>query len=216
MARRLQAFGNPAYRQGFRLAIHHDRLAQPLGWKTPRRVFVCSMGDLFHEAVPSRFIEEVFDTMVLANPPPGATHHVHPRHLFQVLTKRISRARLLSYVLPWPPHIWLGTSVEDAAYLGRLDDLRRTGAKTKFVSFEPLLGQVDGLDLTGIDWVIVGGETGPGARPMEEAWVDGIHELCRQRGVPFFFKQWGDARDHGRLLRAGRLYRGAYWNEMPV
>ena len=164
-------------------------------------VFVNSMSDLFHREVPTAFIEEVFSVMNRAS-----------RHTFQVLTKRPRRAVSLSRRLDWSPNIWLGTSIESEDTLFRLPMLRETGARTKFLSLEPLLGPLPGLELGGVDWVIAGGESGPGARPMEAAWVREIRETCRREGVPFFFKQWGGV----FKKRTGRLLDGRTWDEMPA
>jgi len=201
MARRLQAMGQSNYARGFELATHEHVLEAPLGWKKPQMIFVNSMSDLFHEDVPEPFLHRVFDVMARAH-----------WHTFQVLTKRAERLEQLSPSLRWPSNVWMGVSVETADYVFRIDHLRRTGARTKFLSLEPLLGPLPGLDLRGIDWVIVGGESGPGARPMQESWVLEIRDQCRAASVPFFFKQWG-----GRNKKeAGRLLQGQTWDEMPV
>lgn len=200
LARRLRAMGQANYRNGFQLTLHEHMLAAPLEWKRPRTVFVNSMSDLFHKGVPDSFIQGVFDVMNRAN-----------WHQYQVLTKRSDRLAELSPLLPWSSHIWMGTSVENEAYSHRIDDLRRTGAHIKFLSLEPLLGPLPHLDLRGIDWVIVGGESGPHARPMDGEWVRDIREQCVSACVPFFFKQWG-----GRnKKKAGRVLDGRFWNEMP-
>lgn len=201
MARRLQAMGQSKYRRGFAVTLHPDALDQPRQWSTPRLVFVNSMSDLFHERVPTEFIREVFGVMVAC-----------PRHTFQVLTKRSSRARAVCRQLPWPKHIWMGVSVEDASALHRVDDLRAIPAAVRFLSIEPLLGPLDGLSVEGIDWVIVGGESGPGARPMRAEWVDSIYQSCVEAGVPFFFKQWGGVRKRQK----GRTLRGRTFDEMPI
>ncbi len=200
MARRLQAMGQPNYANGFRPTTHEHMLEAPLRWRKPRTIFVNSMSDLFHEDVPASFIRRVFDVMRIA-----------PWHRFQVLTKRSERLLDLSAELPWPPNVWMGVSAENEAYSFRIDHLRRTGAKVKFLSLEPLLGPLSPLDLGGIDWVIVGGESGPGARPMHESWVTGILRQCRKSGIPFFFKQWGGI----RKKEAGRLLGGRTWDETP-
>jgi protein gp37 len=200
MAKRLQGMNHPSYANGFRLTLHERLLDLPLQWKKPRTIFVNSMSDLFHKDVPVEFIHRVFETMCKA-----------PQHRFQVLTKRPERVAELSASLPWPDNIWLGTSVETAKYFGRIDDLRRCDAKVKFLSLEPLLGPLTGLDLSQIDWVIVGGESGPGARPMESSWVIEIRDICVDDGVPFFFKQWGGV----QKKRAGRLLDGRTWDQMP-
>lgn len=200
MARRLQAMGQPNYANGFRPTIHEHMLGAPLRWKQPRTIFVNSMSDLFHEDVPVRFIQRIFDVM-------GAAHW----HTFQVLTKRSERLMELCRQLPWPPNVWMGVSVENEAWSFRMDHLRATNAHTKFLSLEPLLGPLCNLNLSGIDWVIVGGESGPMARPMDRAWVVDIRSQCQRAGVPFFFKQWGGV----HKKKAGRLLEGRTWNELP-
>ena len=200
MSRRLQAMGVAKYRNGFSVAIHPSVLRDPLKWRKPRLVFVNSMSDLFHQVVPTAFIEAVFGVMNEAS-----------QHTFQVLTKRPSRVSQLSSRLQWTPNIWLGTSVESEDWLNRLDSLRETGAGTKFLSLEPLLGSLQGLTLEGIDWVITGGESGPGARPMRPDWVREIRDNCVESGVPFFFKQWGGV----FKKRTGRTLDGRVWNQFP-
>lgn len=201
MALRLQAMGVAKYQNGFRLTTHPTVLNEPLRWRTPHLVFVNSMSDLFHQDVPLDFIKAVFATMQQAH-----------WHTFQVLTKRAQRLAELSSLLDWPPNVWMGVSVESEAYLERIDYLRKTGAAIKFLSCEPLLGPLPNLPLDGIDWVIVGGESGPGARPMDAAWVRDIRDQCLAAGVPFFFKQWGDPRKD----RTGRMLDGQLWEEMPL
>jgi protein gp37 len=201
LATRLQAMGHQAYRQGFDLTLQPQKLNLPLHWKKPHTIFVNSMSDLFHAAVPLEYIQQVFDVMGRAD-----------WHRFQVLTKRAARLRELDAALPWEPHIWMGVSVEKQAYISRIDDLRQTHAHLKFLSLEPLLGPLLNLDLHGIDWVIVGGESGPHARPMDPQWVLEIRDQCRQAGVPFFFKQWGGT----NKKKTGRLLEGQVWNEMPA
>ena len=201
MSRRLKKMGVKKYANGFSVALHEDVLDLPFRWKTPRLVFVNSMSDLFHKAAPVEFIESVFCTM-----------NRLPRHTFQLLTKRPARALSLSRRLHWTPNIWLGTSIESGRWLPRLDILRETGARTKFLSLEPLLGPLPRLDLTDVDWVIVGGESGPGARPMEADWVREIRDNCLRFSVPFFFKQWGGV----FKKRAGRELDGRTWDEMPA
>jgi len=174
--------GHP-FEQGFDVTLRPERLDLPASWKAPRMVFVCSMSDLFHEDIPDDFISRVFDTMQRT-----------PRHTYQLLTKRVERLLDLSSSLPWASHVWMGVSVESAHYLHRIDALRRTGAYRRFVSLEPLLGPMPHLDLKGIDWVIVGGESGQQARPIDPSWVQGIRDHCRQQRIPFFFKQWGRAK----------------------
>jgi len=200
MAKRLQAMGQSNYRNGFQVATHEHALDLPLSWKKPQTIFVNSMSDLFHESVPLEFILRIFDVMARAN-----------WHCYQILTKRVERLGQLDPVLPWQPHIWMGVSVENQDYVHRVDCLRRTHAHVKFISFEPLLGPVNNIDWSGIDWAIVGGESGPGARAMSEEWVLDIRNACRQNGIPFFFKQWGglNKKKNGRILQ-GNVYR-----EMP-
>lgn len=201
MAKRLQAMGSPNYANGFRLTTHEHQLEAPLNWKKPSFIFVNSMSDLFHEDAPVEFIQRVFDTMCRAS-----------WHTFQVLTKRSQRLLELAPQLPWPENVWMGVSVESADYTYRIDNLALTGARTKFVSFEPLIGAVGEFNIQALDWVIVGGESGPGARSMEEGWVLQIKNLCIQAEVPFFFKQWGGV----NKKKAGRLLENQTWDEMPL
>jgi protein gp37 len=200
MAKRLQAMGQPNYANGFKLTLHEKALELPLTWKKPQTIFVNSMSDLFHKNVPVEFILRVFDVMRRAN-----------WHQYQILTKRADRLEQLDRHLPWEPHIWMGVSVERADYTFRIDHLRRTHAHIKFLSLEPLLGALPNLKLNGIHWAIVGGESGPGARPMRPEWVTEIRDQCLSTGVPFFFKQWGGV----RKKQAGRLLEGRTWDEMP-
>ncbi len=200
MAERLQAMGQPNYQNGFALTLQPQMLALPLGWKKPRTIFVNSMSDLFHEKVPLDYIQRVFQVMRAAH-----WHH------FQVLTKRAERLRLLDAALDWPPNVWMGVSVENQDYLGRIAALARTQAAVKFLSLEPLLGPLPRLPLAGIDWVIVGGESGPKARPVAESWVLEIRDQCLAAGVPFFFKQWGGK----NKKKAGRSLSGQTWDQMP-
>ena len=197
---RLQAAGQRNYRNGFRLTVHEHALKIPLRWQKPRVVFVNSMSDLFHERVPGGFIQKVFDTMRRAD-----------RHVFQVLTKRSKRLVELSAEIDWPDNVWMGVSVENEDYTFRINDLRETEATVKFLSLEPLLAPLPDLDLEDIDWVIVGGESGPRARPMRKEWVTQIRDQCLSSGVPFFFKQWGGV----NRKRAGRTLEGRKWSEMP-
>lgn len=201
LAKRLQAMGQPNYSRGFSLALHPHVLDAPLRWSAPQVVFVNSMSDLFHEGIPADFILRVFDVMNQAS-----------WHRFQVLTKRSPRLLQMDTRLPWAPNIWMGVTVEDVRYQDRIDELRQTKAAVKFLSLEPLLGPLPDVDLTGIDWVIVGGESGPGARPMERQWVLDIRDQCLDAGVPFFFKQWGG----WNRKKAGRVLEGRIWDEMPV
>lgn len=200
MARRLQAMGQPKYVNGFKLALHHEVLAAPLSWTKPQMIFVNSMSDLFHADVPLDFIQKVFSVMRQAS-----------WHTFQILTKRSQRLLDLNPKIDWPRNVWMGVSVENEGYAFRIDYLRQTGACVKFLSLEPLLGPLPNLNLQGIDWVIVGGESGPGARPMAKEWVVEIKEQCLIAGVPFFFKQWGGVRKKHK----GRLLQGRTWDEMP-
>lgn len=200
MAKRLQAMRQKNYRNGFQVTVHPDAVETPLRWRKPQMVFVNSMSDLFHKEVPRQFIASLFDVMRRAD-----------RHVFQILTKRSERLLDSDPQLLWADNMWMGVTVEDAAHLGRLDDLRRTHAKNRFVSFEPLLGPLGRIDLTDIDWVIVGGESGPRARPIESGWVEAIQEQCAEAGVPFFFKQWGGV----RKKRNGRILNGRIYGEMP-
>jgi len=200
MSRRLQAMGLEKYSGGFELTTHEDELNVPEQWMKPRTVFVNSMSDLFHGKVPADFIARVFETMVAC-----------PQHQFQVLTKRARRLRRIGAQLPWAENIWMGVSVEDPRRAWRIDELRQTEAKVKFLSLEPLLAPLPGLYMDGIDWVIVGGESGPRARPIEKAWVCDIRDQCEEAGVPFFFKQWG-----GRnKKKAGRHLDGRTHDGMP-
>ncbi len=201
MAKRLQAMGQANYANGFRVTLHDRAVELPLQWKKPRTIFVNSMSDLFHKSVPVEFILRIFETMRRAD-----------WHLYQVLTKRSERLLELEAQLRWEPHVWMGVSVENRNFTYRIDHLRQTGASIKFLSLEPLLGPLPDLDLKGIDWVIVGGESGPGARPISADWVIEIREQCRQAQVPFFFKQWGGV----HKSRAGRELEGRTWDEMPT
>ncbi len=201
MAYRLQAMGSPNYADGFSVRCHAHMLDRPLGWKSPRRIFVNSMSDLFHPDVPTAFIQRVFAVMCKAH-----------WHTFQVLTKRSARMAALSPRLPWPDNVWAGVTVESHRYRHRVDNMRRTAAKTRFLSLEPLLTPIEHLDLAGISWVIVGGESGPGARPLRKEWVIDLRDQCVAAGVPFFFKQWGGVQKKKR----GRLLQGRTWDEYPV
>lgn len=201
MSRRLKAMGQRNYANGFKLTLQEQMLDLPLRWKKPLTIFVNSMSDLFQEGVPAEYILRVFDVMNRAS-----------WHRFQVLTKRSERIAELNEQLPWAPNIWMGVSVENQKYTYRIDDLRRTGAAIKFLSLEPLLGPLHDLKLSGIDWAIVGGESGPGARAMDESWVLDIRDQCRRAGTSFFFKQWGGI----RKKEAGRTLQGRTWDEMPV
>ncbi|HEY9777752.1 MAG TPA: phage Gp37/Gp68 family protein [Planktothrix sp.] len=192
--------GHP-YEQGFDLKLWPDRLLLPGTWKKPKRIFVNSMSDLFHKDVPEEYVKKVFDVM-----------NEVTRHQYQVLTKRSERLAELSSQLKWGKNIWMGVSVENAQYTYRIDDLRKTGAHVKFLSVEPLLGPIPEMNLKGIDWVIVGGESGHGARQVSEDWIVEIRDQCKAANVPFFFKQWG-----GRnKKKAGRLLEGRTWDDMPA
>jgi protein gp37 len=200
MSQRLKGMGSARYENGFRVTLHHDLLETPTQWRTPQLVFVNSMSDLFHPAVPLSFIRRVFETME------NASHHT-----FQVLTKRAQRLVELAPTLPWPRNVWMGVTVESQPYMDRVEQLRGVPAAVRFVSFEPLLGLVAAPDLAGIHWVIVGGESGPGARALDPEWVTAIRDRCVECRVPFFFKQWGGQRKR----TAGRLLDGRLWNEFP-
>jgi protein gp37 len=200
MAKRLQAMGLEKYRNGFRLTLHPDVLEEPLQWMKPQMIFVNSISDLFHQDVPLEFIHQIFDVMYRAH-----------WHTFQVLTKRAERLLELDSALVWPVNVWMGVSVENSDYIERVHSLQRTHAQTKFLSCEPLLGALPNLPLMGIQWVIVGGESGPGARPVEREWVKDIRDQCLRANVPFFFKQWGGT----RKKKAGRLLEGRTWDELP-
>ncbi len=195
--------GHP-FENGFDLTLRPERLDQPLRWRQGKKIFVNSMSDLFHKGIPRNFVDQVFDTMEKAD-----------QHTFQILTKRSSRMR--DYINARysggaaPGHIWLGASVEDGSKLSRVDHVRKTRAAVGFLSIEPLIGPVDGIDLSGIQWVIVGGESGPRSRPMEAAWVRPIRDQCIARGIPFFFKQWGGFRPKS----GGRALDGREWDEFP-
>lgn len=201
MAERLQLMGQPNYVNGFDLTLQPQALELPLRWKKPQRIFVNSMSDLFHEEVPLEFIHRVFDVMKRAY-----------WHEFQVLTKRAERLESLSHSLDWSRNVWMGVSVENTDYTFRIDCLRRTGAAIRFLSIEPLLGPVGRLNLSKMDWVIVGGESGPRARPMKREWVVDIRRQCRSARVAFFFKQWGGV----NKKKTGRALDGRTYDEMPA
>ena len=201
LSHRLQLMGQPNYRNGFKLTLQPQMLDLPLRWKTPKRIFVNSMSDLFHKDVPTDYIKRVFDAMKRAH-----------WHQYQVLTKRSERLLELSHELEWSPQIWMGVSIENVKYKHRIDDLRQTGAHVRFLSLEPLLGSLGKLNLSGIDWAIVGGESGPGARPLNAEWVTEIRDQCVGSGVAFFFKQWGGVQKN----KTGRTLEGRTWDQMPV
>ena len=200
-AKRLQAMGQPNYKNGFKLTLQEHVLNQPLSWKKPQLIFVNSMSDLFHKEVPLDFIRKIFAVMQKSH-----------WHVFQVLTKRSERLRELNKHLSWPPNVWMGVSVENSDYTFRIYHLRKTSAKIKFLSLEPLLGPLPGINLSHIDWVIVGGESGPQARLPKTEWILEIKAQCREAHVPFFFKQWGGK----NKKKNGRLLEGKTWNELPA
>ena len=201
MAKRLQAMGQNRYKNGFKLTLHPEALNEPYHWKKPRVVFVNSMSDLFHEEIPIEFIQDVFSVM-----------NDNKRHTFQILTKRSERLRELTPLLEWSENIWMGVTIENNDYVARADDLRTINAAIKFLSLEPLLGPVPDLELDGIDWIIVGGESGPGARTMKEEWVLDIKKKCdNKQKIPFFFKQWGGV----NKKKTGRLLQDKTWDNYP-
>jgi len=200
LALRLQAMGNRRYKNGFHITLHEDVVDLPRSWRAPRTIFVNSMSDLFHRDIPLDFIQRVFATM-----------RDCPQHTFQILTKRSDRVLALASKIEWPRNVWMGVSVEDSRVLSRVNDLRRVPAEIRFLSCEPLIGSLAGIDLTNIHWVIVGGESGFGARPMKIEWVREIFRACRSADVPFFFKQWGGVRKH----ITGRRLNGKTYDEMP-
>ncbi len=201
MTRRLKAMRQPNYMNGFKLTLHEHALELPLRWKKPQTIFVNSMSDLFHKDVPTEFIKQTFDMMNKAY-----------WHRFQILTKRSSRLLKLDSQLNWSSNIWMGVSVENDNYKYRIKNLQMTQANIRFLSIEPLLGPLNSLELNGIDWVIVGGESGPGARPMNKSWVTDIRDQCLRVNVPFFFKQWGGF----NKKKTGRLLDGNIWDEIPA
>jgi protein gp37 len=200
MAERLKAMGQPNYVNGFEITLQPQALALPLQWKKPQKIFVNSMSDLFHEEIPFDYLKNVFQVMNQAD-----------WHLFQVLTKRADRLEATNKLLNWTSNIWMGVSVENRDHQCRINKLRRTQAHIKFLSLEPLLGPLPNLVLEGIDWVIVGGESGPGARPMKKEWVMQIRDQCLLHSIPFFFKQWGGF----NKKRTGRHLEGRLWSEYP-
>ncbi|MBS0325022.1 MAG: phage Gp37/Gp68 family protein [Proteobacteria bacterium] len=201
MAKRLHAMGSRRYVNAFAPTLHQDLLDVPRRWKRPRVIFVNSMSDLFQDDVQLDFIKRAFATM-----------RACPQHTFQILTKRAERLREFASALPWPPNVWMGVSIEDARVIDRITHLQAVPAAVRFLSCEPLIGALDRLPLAGIHWVIVGGESGPKARPMKQAWVDSIHRQCVVAGVPFFFKQWGGKRKD----LTGRTLHGRTFDEMPA
>lgn len=201
MTRRLQTMGIEKYKDGFKVRIHEDALAMPYSWKNSKIVFVNSMSDLFHPEVPLEFIRKVFEVMNNTS-----------RHTYQVLTKRSERLKELHHLLKWTDNIWMGVSVENEKVKSRIDDLRDTNAKIKFLSCEPLIGPLHNMNLKNIDWAIVGGESGRKARPIKELWVWDIKQQCQEQEVAFFFKQWGGI----NKKKAGRELAGRTYSEMPV
>ena len=199
-AKRLQAMAQPRYRNGFRVTLQPDVLGEPLQWKRPKMIFVNSMSDLFHKQVPLEYIQQVFAVMRDAH-----------WHTFQILTKRGERLQADAGKLKWPTNVWMGVSVESSEHLYRVEQLRAVPAAVRFLSIEPLLGPIPELSLADVDWVIVGGESGPGARPIEVSWVRMIRDRCFEEDVPFFFKQWGGV----WKSRQGRLLDGRTWDEIP-
>ena len=200
MAKRLHAMGVDRYRDTFKVTLHEDLIERPKKWVKPRVIFVNSMSDLFHEDVPLEFIQRVFDTMTQC-----------PQHTFQILTKRSQRLLELSDKLTWPENVWMGVSIEDKHVQYRIHDLQEVPAHVRFLSCEPLIGPLDDLPLDNIHWAIIGGESGPGARPIQTEWVDSILAQCRQANVAFFFKQWGGT----RKKTTGRTLNGRTYDELP-
>lgn len=200
MAQRLRAMGNLRYQNGFKVTLHEDLLDAPRKWRAPRIIFVNSMSDLFHEDVPIEFIQRAFETM-----------NECAQHTFQILTKRSGRVKKLAKRLNWTQNIWMGVTVENDRVYQRIHDLREVSSHVRFLSCEPLIGPTENLPLEGIHWVIAGGESGPGARPMDEAWVRSIKEQCKKAGTAFFFKQWGGVQKH----RYGRMLDNRTYDEMP-
>ena len=200
MSRRLQAMGQANYRNGFKVTCHPEVLSRPLEWKKPQTIFVNSMSDLFHEEIPEEFIFDAFDVMQRAH-----------WHQFQVLTKRSERLREMAPLLSWSENVWMGVTVENDRCEHRIADLQAVSAHVRFLSLEPLLGPLEGLDLRNIDWVIVGGESGPGARAIQKEWVQDIRDQCIAWDIPFFFKQWGGT----NKKKAGRVLDNRIWDEMP-
>jgi protein gp37 len=200
MAKRLKAMHSARYANGFEVTLHPEALDEPYGWKKPRMVFVNSMSDLFHPEVPTEFIQRIFETM-----------RNTPQHNYQILTKRSDRLQDEAADFDWPANVWMGVSVEDDRVVNRIDDLRKVKAAVRFLSLEPLIGPLYNLNLDGIDWVIVGGESGPKSRLMHKEWVDSIKVQCEEAEVAFFFKQWGGVRKH----ITGRTLNGKIFNEMP-
>lgn len=197
---RLQAMGNPKYTEGFRVVLHPESLEDPIKWKKPSMIFVNSMSDLFHQDVPLEYIQNVFDIMCRAQ-----------QHTFQVLTKRAERLAELADDLIWPNNVWMGVTVENRNHINRIDALRTVPSAIRFISFEPLLGDIGAVNLENIHWAIVGGESGPGARPMDEMWVLNLKEQCENQNTLFYFKQWGGV----NKKQKGRVLLGRTWDNMP-
>ncbi|MFA4967776.1 MAG: phage Gp37/Gp68 family protein [Candidatus Margulisiibacteriota bacterium] len=201
MAYRLKAMGQENYKDGFNLSVHEDMFDLPLKWKKPRTIFVNSMSDLFHEKLKESIILELFKVMREAS-----------WHDFQILTKRAERLDEINEKIQWPDNVWMGVTIENGDYLHRLESLKKSGARNKFLSLEPLIGPIKNIDLDGIDWVIVGGESGPFSRPIKPEWVSRIRDLCIAQNVPFFFKQWGGK----NKKKNGRLLEGKIWDQRPL
>jgi len=201
MASRLQKMGNVKYENGFRLTLHEDCLREPYSWRKPARIFVNSMSDLFHADVPLEYIQKVFAVM-----------NGNPQHIFQVLTKRADRLGEIASCVKWSDNIWLGVTVESDRHKNRMDVLRAIPARIKFISFEPLLNDIGEINFSGIDWAIIGGESGWNARPIEQDWILNIKEQCEQQSVLFYFKQWGGV----RKKKAGRTLLGKTWDAIPT
>lgn len=201
MAKRLQAMGNVKYSRGFQLSLHSESLKVPYSWRKPRCVFVNSMSDLFHEDIPFSFIKQVFTVM-----------NENPKHTFQILTKRSDVLLQHHKELTWTDNIWMGVSVESQEFIQRVRDLRKVKASVRFISFEPLLGKIARIPLAHIDWVIVGGESGPRSRPMDEEWAKHIRDECITKNIPFFFKQWGGV----NKKKNGRILEEVLWDQMPT
>lgn len=197
----LHRMNNPRYKNGFRLTLHEDLLEQPLKWRKPRRIFIGSMSDIFQRAIPEDFVLRAFETMNRC-----------PQHTFIVLTKRAERMEELAPKIVWTDNIWLGVTVEEAAYKERIDCLRNTPAVRKFVCAEPLIGDLGQVDLTGIDWLVIGGESGPNCRPIAEDWVASLRDQCREQGIMFTFKQWGGV----KRKENGSLLQGEYHHDLPA
>ncbi len=200
MAKRLKAMGNHNYKNGFQVSCHRDSLDIPIKWKKPRMIFVNSMSDIFHEDIPDEFILSIFEVMNKAK-----------HHIYQILTKRSQRMMQIIPKIDLPDNIWMGVTVESSKYVDRIMHLKEIDAKIKFISFEPILDGMEDIDLSGIDWIIAGGESGVGARPIEELWIKEIRDKCISNNIPFFFKQWGGI----NKKKSGRELEGEYWTQFP-